>query len=85
MRPTRSPGSEAPTIEVVAFRDGREIARELYDTQEEATAAVERWSEVEGAVCQVDDLGVHHRPGEIRDPTPDDARPLVDDERDADR
>lgn len=72
MRPRVPPGSEAPTVELIAFRHGREIARELYDTPEEATEAVERWTEEAGVVCQVDDLAVHHAPSDIRDPTPDD-------------
>ena len=73
MRPDVQPGSEAPTVEVLMFRDGREIARELHDTPEQAADAVGRWSEQQGVVCQVDDLAVHHRPSDIRDPAPDDA------------
>jgi hypothetical protein len=73
MDPDVQPGSEAPTIEVVVFRDGREVARELHDTPEEAAEAVDRWSEEEGVMCQVDDLAVGHRPSDIRDPDPDDA------------
>jgi hypothetical protein len=73
MRPVVQPGSEAPTVEVIAFRDGREIARELYDTPEEAARAVERWSETSGVVCQVDDLAVHHQPTDVLDPSPADA------------
>ena len=71
MRPARNFGTESPTVEVVVFRQGREIARELCDTQEDAALAVERWSEERGVVCQVDDLAVHHRPEDIRDPSPD--------------
>jgi hypothetical protein len=80
MRPEVQPGSEAPTVEVIAFRHGREIARELYDTTDEADAAVAWWSE-HGVVCQVDDLAVHHRPSDIRDPAPDDDGFSADDER----
>jgi hypothetical protein len=72
MRPFRNPGSESPTVEIVVFRDGHEIGRELCDTPEDAALAVERWSEDPGVVCQVDDLSVHHRPEDIRDPSPDD-------------
>ena len=71
MRPVRQPGAEAPTVEVVAFRDGREVARELCDTPEDAALAVERLTEEPGVVCQVDDLSVHHRPRDIREPSPD--------------
>lgn len=81
MRPDVQPGSEAPTVELVAFCDGREIARELYDTREQAAEAVARWSESTGVVCQVDDLAVHHRPSDILDPVPDD---VFDDEQDVD-
>ncbi len=71
MRPVRTPGSESPTVEVIVFRGGHEIGRELFDTREEAALAVERWSEEQGVSCQVDDLAVHHRPEDIRDPSPD--------------
>ena len=71
MRPVREPGTEAPTVEVVAFRDGHEVARELYDTPEDAALAVERLTEEPGVACQVDDLSVHHRPGDIREPSVD--------------
>jgi hypothetical protein len=77
MRPVRNPGTESPTVEVIVFRDGREIAHELCDTREDAVLAVERWSEEQGVVCQVDDLSVHHRPEDIREPSPDDL--VVDD------
>jgi hypothetical protein len=78
MRPDVPRGSEAPTVELVVFCEGRETARELYDTPEEAADAADRWSEQAGAVCQVDDLGLHHRPTDIRDPAPDD--PWADDD-----
>lgn len=78
MRPVRNFATESPTVEVVVFRDGREVARELCDTREDATGAVERWSEEPGVVCQVDDLSVHHRPEDIRDPSADE--PAGDDD-----
>jgi len=74
MRPVRQPGAEAPTVEVVAFRDGREVARELCDTPEDGALAVERLTQEPGVVCQVDDLSVRHRPGDIREPSPDEFR-----------
>jgi len=77
MRPARDFGTESPTVEVVVFRDGLEIARELCDAPEDATLVVERWSEDPGVVCQVDDLSARHRPEDIRDPSPDE--PLDDD------
>jgi hypothetical protein len=77
MRPVRDFDSESPTVEVVVFRDGREVARELCDVPEDATLVVERWSEDPGVVCQVDDLSERHRPEDIRDPSPDEP---IDDE-----
>ena len=77
MRPVRSFGAESPTVEVVVFRDGREVSRELCDTAEDAALVVERWSEDPGVMCQVDDLSERHRPEDIRDPSPDE--PLGDD------
>jgi hypothetical protein len=82
MHADRRFGAESPTIEVVAFRHGREIGRELCDSPEEAALAVEQWSEQHGVTCQVDDLAVQHTPADVRDPSPDD---LVDDGREADR
>jgi len=81
MRPTVLPGNEAPTVEVVAFQDGGEIARELYDTPDDAARAVERWTETHGVVCTVDDLSTRHRPQDVRDPAPDDAWYDADEER----
>jgi hypothetical protein len=81
MRADRRFGAESPTIEVVAFRHGQQIGRELCDTPEEAALAVEQWSEQHGVTCQVDDLAVHHTAADVRDPSPDDG---VDDGREAD-
>jgi hypothetical protein len=66
-------GAESPTIEVIAFRQGHEIGRELCDTPEAADLAVEQWAEEPGVTCQVDDLAVRHTPADVRDPSPDEA------------
>ena len=81
MRPVRSFDAESPTVEVVVFRDGREVARELCDTREDAALVVERWSEDSGVTCQVDDLSEHHGPEDIRDPSPDEV--FGDDDRES--
>ncbi len=67
----------SPTIEVVVFEHGVEVHRELCESNEDAELVVERWSERDGVMCQVDDLSVHHRPGEILEPDPADL--LADD------
>jgi hypothetical protein len=57
-----------PTIEVTVFRHGVVIERELCESERDARAAVARWSEIEGVTCQVDDLAVAHREGQILEP-----------------
>jgi hypothetical protein len=69
------------TVEVVVFRHGAQIHRELCESAEDAALVVERWSEQPGVECQVDDLSVHHRPDDILEPTPDDP---IDEEYDLD-
>jgi hypothetical protein len=59
----------APTVEVIVYRDGQVIHRELCESESDAAAAVDRWKEVEGTEFQVDDLAVHHRPTDILEPT----------------
>jgi hypothetical protein len=61
---------ETPTIEVRVWRAGALIHRELCESEEQAAFVVEAWSEQEGTECEVDDLTVHHRPGDIAEPQP---------------
>ncbi|MGZ4801575.1 MAG: hypothetical protein ACXVJ7_16765 [Acidimicrobiia bacterium] len=67
-----------PTIEVTVYRDGELVHRELCETETDASAVVEQWSEFESVVCQIDDLSVHHRSTDVLEPTesvmPDDDR-----------
>ena len=60
---------ETPTIEVTVFRDGQVIHRELCETDEEATAVAEQWSETGEVECQIDDLSVHHRASDVLEPS----------------
>jgi hypothetical protein len=62
---------EYPTVEVVVFRHGSEVHRELCESTEQAAAIVDAWSEQEGVHCQIDDLAVHHTPDQILEPAPD--------------
>jgi hypothetical protein len=64
-------GGEVPTVEVVVYRDGAEIHRELCETVEAAAAVVEQWSELEGVECVVEDISARHQPGEILEPEVD--------------
>ncbi|MFI5041632.1 MAG: hypothetical protein ACHQNA_07265 [Acidimicrobiales bacterium] len=59
---------ETPTIEVRVYRRGELIRRELCESEEEAALVVEGWAEVEDVECEVDDLSVRHRPGDVLEP-----------------
>ncbi len=59
---------EVPTIEVRVFRHGDLVHRELCESEEQASLVVDEWAEQEGIECEVDDLSVRHRPGDILEP-----------------
>ena len=61
---------ETPTIEVRVFRHGELVHRELCESEEQASLVVDEWSELDGIECEVDDLSVRHRPGDILEPEP---------------
>lgn len=61
---------ETPTVVVRVYRDGRLWLQELCESEDEACLAVEEWSEIEGVTCEVDDLSVRPRPGDILAPEP---------------
>ena len=65
---------EAPTVEVRVFRHGELVHRELCESEEQASLVIEEWSELDGVECEVDDLSVRHRPGEILGPEPAELR-----------
>ena len=69
--------SGAPTIDVRIYRDEQLLVRELCESEEEAAAVAEQWSDVENVYVLVDDLSAHHGPGDILAP---DELPLSDDE-----
>jgi hypothetical protein len=59
---------EAPTIEVRVFRHGELVHQELCESEAQAALVIDEWAELDGVACEVDDLSVHHRPGEILEP-----------------
>lgn len=67
----------SPSIEVRVYRDGRLFARELCESEEDAEAFVERWSEEGNYTFTVDDLTYHHSAGDVLAP---DAADVQDDE-----
>lgn len=68
---------EAPTIIVRVYRHEQLVREELCESEEEAALLVDEWSELEGVECEVDDLSVRHRPGDILEPEP--AEPVDED------
>jgi hypothetical protein len=65
---------ETPTVEVRVYRHAELVHRELCESEEQAALVVEEWSELDGIECEVDDLSVHHEPGEIFEPEPAELR-----------
>lgn len=59
---------EAPSIEVRVYRDGALLSRELCESEDAASLIVDTWAEVEGVMCEVDDLSGSHHPDEILEP-----------------
>ena len=59
-----------PTLEVRILRDGAVVQRELYETEEEAQDVVDAWSDVDGVVVEVTDLGRSAGAGGVLDPQP---------------
>jgi len=68
-------GAEAPTVEVVVYQHGRRIHRELCESAEAAADVAERWGELDGTECFVEDLAVTHRPGQILEPEVEEGYP----------
>jgi hypothetical protein len=69
--------SGAPTIEVRIYRNDQLLLLTLCESEQEAAKVVEQWSDVENVYVLVDDLSVHHRPGDILAP---DELPISGDE-----
>ncbi|WP_037321323.1 hypothetical protein [Amycolatopsis orientalis] len=68
----RDDSEDGRTVEVRIYQDGRLLRRELCESDEEATAVAERWCELDGVTCEVDDLAARHRAGDILEPEPTD-------------
>lgn len=61
---------ETPTIELRVFRHGELVHQELCESEEQALLVAENWSELGDVECEVDDLSIHHRLGDILEPEP---------------
>lgn len=64
---------EVPTVEVRVFRHGELVHQELCESEEQAALVVEEWAELDGVTCEVDDLSIRHRPGDVLEPEPAEA------------
>lgn len=58
----------APTIEVRIYRNDQLMVRELCESEEEAAAVVEQWSDIENVYVLVNDLSARPGPGDILAP-----------------
>lgn len=58
-----------PTLEVRILRDGAVVQRELVESDDEANAVVDAWSDVEGVQVVVDDF-TRSEPARVLDPRP---------------
>jgi hypothetical protein len=63
-RSTHTPAN----VEVRGWRDGRVVARRVCESEQEARALVEQWSEQDFTRVEIDDLSVEHGSGEILEP-----------------
>jgi len=68
MRWCRPPDLRQQDEAHVPLAHGRQITIE---DSEQAADVLGAWAEVEGVECEVDDLAVHHRPGDLLEPEPD--------------
>jgi hypothetical protein len=68
---------DTATIEVRVYRGDEVLLRRLCESEAAAKAEVDRWAEVEGVTCEVDDLSFRHSPDDILEPGPTE---LPDDE-----
>ena len=66
----RQADSTTPTLEVRILRDGVVIQRELCETDQEANAVVEAWSDTEGILVEVEDLSRSGGAAGVLDPRP---------------
>jgi hypothetical protein len=57
--------TSSPSLEVRVYRNGEVIARELCESEDEATLAVERYADEHEVSFEVEDLSNDRWPGEI--------------------
>ena len=63
------PGA-SPRIEVRVYRFGQFIVSQQCASEEETAAAVRGWEEIDGVVCEVDDITDGSRHGHVIEPGP---------------
>ena len=65
-----------PTIEMRVYRDGQLIFSKLCESEEETAEAVRGWEDIDGVVCEVDDITDGSRHGHLIETEPwhDEAR-----------
>jgi hypothetical protein len=74
--------SEIGAVELRAYRAGKLVHQQLYESAQQAAAAAEQWEQLEGVECEVDDLSREHR---LEDAASSDLSETIVDDRDFDR
>jgi hypothetical protein len=60
----------SPTIELRVYSGSRLLIRELCESEEDAQALVDQWSDVGNLFVIADGLGTAHGPGDVLAPEP---------------
>ena len=73
---------EIGAVEMRAYRRGRLVHQQVYESAQQALAAVDEWEQLDDVECEVDDLSRERRP---EDDAGSDRFETIVDDRDFDR
>jgi hypothetical protein len=59
-----------PTIEIRVYHYGHFVFSQLCESEEETAEAVRRWEQIDGVVCEVDDITDGSRHGHVIEAEP---------------
>jgi hypothetical protein len=69
-------------VELRAYRAGRLVHQQLYQSAQQAAAAAEQWEQLDDVECEIDDLSREHR---LEDDAANDLFDTIVDDREFDR
>lgn len=61
---------EHPVVELLVYRHGELVRRELFETEEQARYAMDAWGDLDGVEFRLGDLSVHHGAQDILEDEP---------------